>query len=311
MDIYKFKKLLKRYRNGAANETERALVEAWYDSYQPDNDSQVSDLIKNKIFTQVDQATHAHVLAYPASWKLYLKIAAILLAFFSVGLIAYLKLADNEKIVFLTLQTRAGEIKKITLPDSSVLWVNASTQVRYPQQFKNNLREIYLDNGEAFFEVKHDPHNPFLVHTSHLNVQVLGTSFNISAYKNFPNIKVIVATGKVGITKNGKTLAMLTPGNQIIFDKASGQSSVTNTDVAQTQNWKKGYTDLSQATFDELARVVKNQLGIQIKAGDHKVGAYKFTLRIRQNSPFEQTLQTINQIHNTHYRKEGDSIIIY
>lgn len=311
MDKHKFRELLKRYQDGTANETERALVEAWYESYPQNNRFSLSDNIKTNLLSRIGSVIQPPVVQPKKLWLPYLRIAASVLLVAAIGLISYLHLSKKETIVYTTLQTHAGQIKRLVLPDSSVLWVNASTIVRYPQQFDEKRREIFLDNGEAFFEVVHDAKKPFVVHAQKVNVQVLGTSFNISAYQNLPSIKVMVATGKVGVTQNNKTLALLTPGQELSFDRKAGTSDTHVVDINDIQSWKSGYVDLKQATFAELATVVKNQLGIRLKAGNDKVSGYRFTIRIKQNLPADQTLQLINQIHGTHYRTEGDEIIIY
>lgn len=309
MDKYKFRKLLKRYQDGSANETEKALVEAWYQSY-PDENMVTGTDARHRIFSAVNAATKPPIqLPRRQVWQ-YFSVAAAVLLVSAIGFIFYLRSTAPQPPVYATLQTHTGEIKRITLDDSSVVWLNASSRIRYPQQFNGKLRELYLDNGEAFFEIKHKTTVPFIVHVQKLEVQVLGTSFNINAYSNADKVKVMVATGKVGVSTKGKPTEFLTPGQQLTYNNIQGFMRET-VDTQTSQSWKSGYTYLNQAPFTELAGVIKNQLGVTLKAGSRKVSRYRFTIRIQQNLPLDQTLQMITQIHNTHYRKEGDEIIIY
>ena len=313
MDIDIFRKKLTRYLKGEANETENALIEAWYRSYK-DKEQELSDderqRIRNAIYANVKPA-----VAKPSVLRLPIfRIAATLLAFAGLSLIFYrlstLRLA-REQLVYNTIRTSTNGLKQINLPDSSTVWLNAASIIQVPVEFKGHLREIKLVEGEAFFDVKRDPQHPFVVHTGKLNVQVWGTSFNIRSYQKLNNIQVSVATGKVGIVKNGKQLAMLLPGQQLSYTTITGQYQQQNVNADVAQSWKMGYTTLSQVSFQELAVVINNIFGLSLKAGNEHVNSYLFSMRIQHNLPVDQILKVISQIHNTHFRKEGKDVILY
>jgi len=313
MDIDIFRKKLTRYLKGEANETENALIEAWYRSYK-DKEQELSDderqRIRNAIYANVKPA-----VAKPSVLRLPIfRIAATLLAFAGLSLIFYrlstLRLA-REQLVYNTIRTSTNGLKQINLPDSSTVWLNAASIIQVPVEFKGHLREIKLVEGEAFFDVKRDPQHPFVVHTGKLNVQVWGTSFNIRSYQKLNNIQVSVATGKVGVVKNGKQLAMLLPGQQLSYTTITGQYQQQNVNADVAQSWKMGYTTLSQVSFQELAVVINNIFGLSLKAGNEHVNSYLFSMRIQHNLPVDQILKVISQIHNTHFRKEGKDVILY
>ncbi|MBE9584090.1 FecR domain-containing protein [Mucilaginibacter sp. JRF] len=312
MNRYKFKRLLKRYQDGSANETERALVEAWYASYTQAEDKPLADGVRQKLLRNINSAIEPAISIAPQRRLYqYIRVAAAVLVFALIGAVAYHKLKPKPATVYSLASTKNGQIQRLVLQDSSAVWLNSATRLRFPEQFDGTLREIYLDEGEAFFDVKHDAKKPFIVHTSKVKVHVLGTSFNINAYHNMPELKVMVATGKVGVsTKNGRTI-YLTPGQELMYNTSTGQYNQHKVDINAAQGWKTGIIYLRQATFAELAAVIKNQLGITIKAGSAEITGYRFTLPIQANLPAEQTLQMITQMHNTHYRKEGNDIVIY
>jgi ferric-dicitrate binding protein FerR (iron transport regulator) len=197
------------------------------------------------------------------------------------------------------------------LADNSVIWLNADSRLQVPLLFKGHLREVKLLEGEAFFDVKRDPQHPFIVHINDLNVHVLGTSFNIRAYTALSTINVAVATGKVGVTKRSHLLKMLLPGQMLSYNTRLLKYQQESIDISQVQSWKTGYTYLNQAKFEELALVIKNTYGLILQAGNSKVSAYRFSLRVQHNLPSDQILKVISQIHNTHYRKEGNKVILY
>jgi len=140
---------------------------------------------------------------------------------------------------------------------------------------------------------------------------VLGTSFNIQAYKNLQSVKIAVATGKVGVTRGHRTLAMLLPGMQLNYQTLTGAYTRQQINPGEVQSWKQGETYLSDADFKELALAFKNISGFTLKAGNSTVGGYHFSLRMQHNQPADELLKVITQIHNTHFRKEGNDIVIY
>jgi transmembrane sensor len=313
MDITKFRKQLKRYLNNTANETESAIVEAWYRSYQADEagtlDKKDIDAVKNAIHAKINRSVTGPV---KMKWHTY-RIAATLLLLSSASFFAYrfFKTKATAPEIFTVLQTKEGELKQITLPDSSVMWVNASSRIRIPATFNGPIRRIFLDEGEAFFKVKRNIHKPFRVYTGVLKVQVLGTSFNINAYQKLNHIKVGVATGKVAVSKGDKRLSLLTPGQELVFENQNGSYKRQQFDISESQSWKDGDTYLNQVDFNELSVVVKNLYGLKLKAGRPQVDHYQFTLRLQRNMQPQEALKIISLIHNTHFRKEGDEIILY
>ncbi len=313
MELHKFIKQLGRYRKGATNETEKAIIEAWYDSYEAGGEKQLSvderEQVRNAMHAKISDAIKKPV---QSMWFNYSIAASILFLCCSAVLVYFLqKPATPVRETYTTLRTSNGEIRKLTLPDSSVIWLNAQSKIRIPSNFDKTIRQVYLDEGEAFFEVKHNTRKPFRVVTAPLRVQVLGTSFNINAYHSLPHVKITVVTGKVGISKGTKLLSFLTPGQELSYLTDKGTFEQKKVDAGQSQSWKDGDAYLNRVKFEELSLIFKNLYGLTLKAGNKRVHDYLFTLRIKRNTPATETLKLISAIHNAHFRKEGTSVIIY
>jgi transmembrane sensor len=312
MDIAKFRRKLERYLKGTANETENAIVDAWYQSYQSAEQAELGkgekEHIKNAIRQKINIAT---AIKPRFSISKYYRIAAGLLlvsgAVFSYRSVKKGIVAET----YTTLQTKAGEVKQVMLPDSSVMWVNALSRVRIPSSFSGTIRNILLDEGEVFLKVKHDVSRPFRVKTKALQIQVLGTSFNVNAYSTLKRTNVAVATGKVAVSTQDKRLSFLTPGQQLIYNNTTKTFNKQKIKISESQSWKDGDTYLNQAGFDELALVVKNLFGVKLKAANLKVQNYQFTLRLQRNMPVTEALKIISLMHNTHFRREGDEVVLY
>jgi len=312
MDIYKLKKILQRYREGKANETERALVEAWYKSYDAD-EQQMSDEEAINLREAMGSGIKAAISKRSVIYFPVFRIAASIVIVSAIGFFAwrFTRKKTYTAESYTTVTTGTKGLKQLTLSDGSVIWLNAASRIKVPVFFTGYLREVVLEEGEAFFDVKRDVQHPFIVHAAQINVQVLGTSFDVRAYKKLQTISVSVATGKVGVTGKSKTLAMLLPGQQLSYDVLSSHTTQRTIDIGQAQSWKKGYTYLNQATFRELSVIVKNIYGLSLTAGNKKVGNYRFSMRLMHNLQQKQVLELISQLHHTHFKKEGNDIIFY
>ncbi|MDP4240527.1 MAG: FecR family protein [Bacteroidota bacterium] len=99
---------------------------------------------------------------------------------------------------FTTIFSPGGQKTRVTLPDNSIVWLNAKTTLRYASAFNESQRSVYLD-GEAFFDVKHDSRHPFIVKTSDFNIKVYGTTFNVKAYKEEGVAEATLVKGKISI----------------------------------------------------------------------------------------------------------------
>jgi transmembrane sensor len=310
MDLRKFKETLKRYEQRTSNETEDALVEAWYKSYeqleQRVSDDELSKL-RDPLFRRIQSATQTKPVARFSVLQIAASITVFLLAGSGIFYNFYKPAAANIISISAAVHTQ----KKVALPDGSVVWLNGGSSIKMPARFAGSTRDVVLTEGEAFFEIKKDRSHPFIVHTSKLTVQVLGTSFNIKAYKAIPLIRVNVATGKVAVKEGAGVLAILTPGQQLQYNLLNRPVLLTETDKNEAQGWKEGATSLNEASFQELALAVKNIYGLSIKTQNNKVTAYHFSMKLLHNLPEQQVLELISQLHHTPFRKEGKDVVFY
>ncbi len=182
----------------------------------------------------------------PASW-----IAAASIAILAIGALLYFHAAkppDVSRTSPAVIAAAKGTRSFMKLPDGSQLWLNAGSRVTFNDGYATGERELTLE-GEAFFDVKHDPLHPFIIHTGRLEVKVLGTTLNIKAYPGDSSVETTLINGKVeiGIAGDSQTSIILHPNEKVIIptgvaadfpakrsDSAAQQSSV-NTPVSFTR----------------------------------------------------------------------------
>jgi len=180
-----------------------------------------------------------------------LKVAAILFIFVGIAALTIRLLPGKSSNTYTEVNAPKGSRTKLKLPDGTTVWLNAGSTLKYASNFSKTNRAVQIE-GEAFFDVTHDEAHPFLVSTPYINLKVLGTTFNIKAYKEENTIETTLVNGKVEIEKNvkskGDKIIVLKPNQKAIFNKGINKMTVDNfkvTDSPSLQNKTESSPDPS------------------------------------------------------------------
>lgn len=164
---------------------------------------------------------------------------------------------EDQTQVFNQLIVPLGKRSSVTFSDGTKIWVNSGSKVIYPVVFEKGKREIFVE-GEVYLDVTADASRPFIVKTQQIDVKVLGTSFNISAYKNDPTMQVTLVKGKVEVDTHQKQPDRLLPNQQFDWDTQARAGKIQTVEVENYVAWKNGYYQFEreplQAVFKKLAR---------------------------------------------------------
>ena len=169
-----------------------------------------------------------------------------------------------------------GRNSSVRLPDGTMAWLNAGSRLIYPARFEGKLREVSLI-GEGYFEVAHNPEMPFIVTTTDLRIKALGTSFNVSAYPADQIIEVVLAEGKVGLSKTGFSLQnkqqILVPDQLAAFNRETGHTAVKNVNVENYISWHKGYLSIESTDLNRIVVKLERYYNIEIDFQDPLTGS--------------------------------------
>ena len=143
-----------------------------------------------------------------------------------------------------------------------MLWVNSGSRVVYPEQFEAKQREIYID-GEAYLQVSPDKSRRFIVKTNKIDIKVLGTTFNITAYEEDDRQAVALVEGSVEIISDKKKLAALTPND--LFQYKNGQINIEQTDITQYISWVEGWYIFESEQLPSILDRLSRYYGKEIK----------------------------------------------
>jgi len=189
-----------------------------------------------------------------------------------------------------------GTFSLIELPDGSKVWLNSGSNLRYPVQFDENKRNVYLE-GEAYFEVNSDKSKPFLVNTPYFSVKATGTKFNVRADKNFRIPSVTLIEGKVAIEKpstgnEDKPMANLLPNQHFTFDTLSKNITIQTEDTYKYYAWKDGKLVFRNDNISEVARRISIQYNVDIEIKGDKIKQYRYRATF-VNEPLGELLRLL------------------
>ena len=209
-----------------------------------------------------------------------------------------------------------GKKSMILLADGTKIWLNAGSQLAFPAVFSDEIRQVTLV-GEAFFDVAKNPEKPFIVKTSDLSVQVLGTRFDISAYPEDKVIQTVLEEGRVYLKYLGKGIlnreyAIEMQPNQIVeLDKASGTASRKMVDVSKYISWKDGLLEFEKVDLERALKQVERFYDIKILLSDDAIKSYKLSGKLDLKDEPEKVLNVIKLTVPINWQRKsnGDFII--
>jgi transmembrane sensor len=204
-----------------------------------------------------------------------------------------------------------GQKSVLLLEDGTKVWLNTDSRLSYAKDFSSGeTRNVHLE-GEAFFEVASNPAKPFIVHTSALNIQVLGTAFNVKAYQEEKTIETTLVHGKVCIKPlQGKRRdIILVPNQKAIFTKALNSINVEDVNTASSGAWRKDQLVFDEVPFDNVILELERWYSIKIHIkGKGKLNC-KLTADMR-NESIEDFLDLLQGTHKIEYSIEGSDVFI-
>jgi len=240
--------------------------------------------------------------AFLRSWQL---VAAVITALLVVSSLAILSLdGENE------FETSYGQNKNIQLPDGSIVVLNANSTVTYSSKWDTDQpREIWL-KGEAFFSVKHTSNSQkFIVHTNDLDVQVLGTKFNVNTRRE--NTQVILNSGKVKLylANAADRVVDMKPGEMVNFSKKAEHLEKQTVRASKYSAWVEKKLVFEDASMKEIAQVLEDTYGLKVKFLDPELLKLTFTGTIDSGN-IDLLFTILQKTFNISIIKKEDTITI-
>ncbi len=224
--------------------------------------------VKSKIDQQIQSSDHADSYNNYRNW---VRVAAVALV---LVISAWLIMHNGSQSDLVRHSTAYGETEHIVLPDNSIVTLNANSTLSYLDNWEQSVkREVWLE-GEAFFDVKKMPHlvtrdsvafKRFLVHSGAVNVEVLGTSFNINNRKEAP--KIVLRTGKIALeipTEEDTSKTYMYPGDFVQYVAAEQRVITKKVDPEKYTSWTDYRLYFDDTSLKEVAEIIKDNYGKQV-----------------------------------------------
>jgi ferric-dicitrate binding protein FerR (iron transport regulator) len=245
-----------------------------------------------------------------------LRIAAILILPLITAGITYWAMKDigttDKCAKFVECIVPDGEIRTVTLPDSSVVKVNSGSILIYPQRF-TDTRDIFL-SGEAYFTVTKDETRPFIVKTSDMDVEALGTVFNVSAYTDSKNLSASLESGKINVVfKNmNKEPVILLPDEQVTYNKSSGLIEKKTVKIENIIAWIKGNIVIQSMSVNEVVKIIERKYAVKVYLDPDKYRNERITIKIMPEESVNDFMAVLQYlIPRLKYKIENDTVYIY
>jgi len=262
-------------------------------------------------------------------------IAAVAASLMAVLLFFYLLTSKKteQPVAQNTVTTKPGSKSKVQLPDGSQVWLNADSRLTYDESFRGPYREVKLC-GEAYFDIAKDSHHPFIIHTSPIDIKVLGTSFNVRSYRNEQNTETVLIHGsiEVSLRSNPEKKVILRPNEKLRVENGKslvvtgapppngkdarepvmilGKPHFLQKDSAVTEVlWVKNKLAFDQETLQDVALKIERWYGVKVNILDESLKQTAYS-GVFEDERLDQVMEALRLTGNFRYSMNKNEITI-
>lgn len=242
------------------------------------------------------------------AWKI---AASVLITVGLTTFLTYFIWNTPAEIAIHQLSVPSGQQAQLTLSDGTKIWLNSKSKLTYPGTFEGNKREVTLE-GEGYFQVSHNPKKPFIVKTSHLDIKVLGTSFNVTSYNDEENISLALETGSVSISEKGSTTiaAKLKPNDLAIYSKTKKELALAIADTDVYKSWLKGQFKFRNLSFEDISKRLGRNFNVNFIFESEEIKQIKYNGSFYNYEPLNQILKIMQTNSAFRYKIDKDKVFI-
>ena len=323
MDKIYYKELIEKYFDGNITDAEikelsdwikndRHLQNWWEEEFSK-SDAGINPVLRDKLFARIKEQTQGKEETQgkekPRTIRMNLwKWAAAIVLPICIAFFTYY-LVDSSQTVGAPFIVKAdkGDKATIELPDGTNVVLNSASQLSYLNNFGENVRRVQL-NGEAYFKVAHDEKHAFIVQVGDLEVKVLGTSFNVSAYEDAKDVTVVLLEGKVGVYAQ-KMSHIMKPGVKIEYNKATHKITATQVHPSDYIEWTKGNIYFEKESLENIMKTLSRIYDVEIRFDSNKLPNEYFTGTI-PGGGIQNALNILMLTSPFYYEMDGSVIVL-
>ena len=305
------KELLLKYIAGKASQKEKEDIATWIDADAANLKEFISLRKSYDAFIWQDtgvfsKKTKKTISLHPVTQRI-LRIAAVFVVAFGLSY-AMIQVLQKEDIEMQTVYVPAGQRTLVTLADGTTVWVNGKSTLTFPSHFSSRTRTVELD-GEAYFDVIHNEKQPFIVKTQQMDIQVLGTEFNVASYSNSSDFEVSLLRGSIELSSPNL------PSNYRMKEKEHVQLKDNKLIIDQIADydyfrWKEGLICFNNESVATIIEKLKLYYDIDIKIYNKRILNSRYSGKFRTKDGIEQVLKVLQIEHKFSYTKNSDLNLI-
>lgn len=216
--------------------------------------------------------------------------------------------SSDKPITYNKLFVPTGVEYQLILSDGTRVYMNAASELRYPIAFSSGNREVYL-KGEAYFEVQPDTTRTFVVKTDDLDIQVLGTSFNVNAYSDVSFLTATLISGKVRVIYNDKQYDLI-PSEQICYDKETKNISRKMVDTRLYTSWKDGYYYFEAMRLEDIMQMISHWYGFKVFFQNSSLKDIEFSGRIQRYENVNRLFQKFEKTEDVSFVYKDNTVVV-
>ena len=307
-----FEALLPAYLSGDLSDKDKASIDLWR-AGSPENEQHFQNSLKAwesisllqemEQFNSFEALSKVHDKIDHSGSSRWLNVIKLVAAIFLLPLLGYsgyvtyqnfsLKKMMIDHVVMQTISSRQGMVSRLLLADGTRVWLNSGSELQFPNRFLGDFREVKL-KGEAYFEVVKNKNQPFRVNANELNVEVLGTSFDVANYKEEKRAEVILVEGKVSlVAKEGDKITgggTLLPGQRGVYCVETRKMLTEEVSVDKYIAWRDGNLIFRDDKMEEVVKRMSRWFNVEIFINDPEIKSYIYKATFRN----ENLLQVLN-----------------
>ena len=274
-------------KNPVTDEMEQASKEYW-DSINTGKDATAFEALK-RVNTKIGIYSEEKKTVWLRTFS---KVAAIFILLIGIsGVWFYLQNQNNPTTV--EISAAYGEMKHVTLPDQTEVWLNVGSSLKYPSVFNQKIRSVSL-TGEAFFSVTKNQLKPFVVETKNLTVKVLGTKFNLKAYPDEHQTTATLQEGKIEVQTAKNQKQQMVPNEQLVYNSETSILKVAKINPEDIPDWKNGNLLFSEATLGEILQTLERRFNISFDTDKSiDLSTERYTIKFEREETPAQILQVL------------------
>ncbi len=223
------------------------------------------------------------------------------------------KVAAVQKIEYHTLSVARGEEFYLELSDGSKIWLNSDSRIKYPVPFRADVREVFLEKGEAYFEIAHNPDKKFVLTSEKSVISVLGTSFNVSAYED-ENERITLVEGSVDLRHRydpeEASKVRLKPGDQANVIDVNHKIKISKVNTEFYTSWKDGVFFFNYETLESIMTKLSRWYNFEVSYASEDARSEVFFGKLKRYDSIENVLDLIRETNKVDFEINGNVITI-